>query len=148
MPAGRPTEQVPQDKANSLVEWIESGQTLRSFCRIDGNPCKSTITNWEMKDKEFAGRLARAREIGHDAIAEHCMEIIDESPTCTVPDPDGGVSVRIDPAGVQRNKNRVWARLELLKCWNPRKYGPKQDVTLGGNVGLTLLNDVPRPKRD
>jgi hypothetical protein len=147
MPAGRPVSEVPQDKADSLISWIEDGNTLRSWCRIEGNPQKSVIYLWEQKDKEFSGRLARAREIGHDAIAEECVEIIDETPTCTVPDPDGGVSVRSDPAGVQRNKNRVWARLELLKCWNPRKYGAKVDLNHTGTIDLAGRLSAARERK-
>lgn len=147
MKAGRPSEKVPQDKADSLVLWIEDGKTLRAWCREEGNPSKSTVYLWEMKDKVFAGRLARARDIGHDAIAEECIEIIDESPTCEVPDPDGGVSTRVDMGGVQRNKNRVWARMELLKCWNPRKYGAKTQVDMNVTGELKLAERLAEARK-
>jgi hypothetical protein len=90
------------------------------------------VNYWEEKDAGFAARIARAREFGEQAISEESLEIVDEKPTCMVPDPDGGMSERIDPAGVQRNRIRAEHRLKLLAKWNPRKWGDKQDHTLHG----------------
>lgn len=133
MPAGRPTSEVPQDKADSLVEWLEEGKTLRSWCRIPGNPCKSTITNWEKKDDEFRGRIACARETGEDAIAEECIEIADDGSNDYMEQDlgDGVVVRRLDPENIQRSRLRVDTRLKLLAKWNPRKWGEKiqQEVT-------------------
>ena len=44
------------------------------------------------------------------------------------------VAVVFDSTAVQRNKLRIWTRLELLKTWNPKKWGDK--VQHGGAADL------------
>jgi hypothetical protein len=44
---GRPVEEVPQDKADEIIVWISNGQTLRDFCRIEGNPAFRTVRSEE-----------------------------------------------------------------------------------------------------
>lgn len=125
MPPGRPTEPVPQEIADAIVEWIAEGKTLKSFCKQDGSPSYTTAWRWSKKDPELAERIACAREAGEDAIAEDCIEIID-----TATDANLG-------------KARVWTRLQLLAKWNPKKYGDKVDLNHTG--GIQLLNSIPRP---
>lgn len=137
---GRPPEPVPQDKADSLVEWISNGKTLRSWCRIDGNPSYAAVYDWEAKDAVFATRLARARDIGADAFADECVAISDDGSNDYIDTPVGR---KFDPENVNRSKLRVWSRLELLKCWNPRKYGAR--VQVDGTV--TLLAESIREAR-
>jgi hypothetical protein len=129
---GRPPEVVPQDKADEIVVWISNGQTLRDYCRIEGNPAFRTIYDWQVKDKEFSARIAHARELGHDAIAEETLEIIDTFPIEVVSD-NGS---RLDAGHVSWLKNRVEQRMKLLAKWNPKKYGEKVGVEHSGTVAL------------
>jgi hypothetical protein len=103
----------------------------------------STVYLWCDKDEDFAQRFARAREIGHDVIAEECLEIIDtEAEMAETTSQSGGSSHR-DSAHVSWMKNRVEMRLKLLAKWNPKKYGDKVDVTSGGKqVGLAINIDL------
>jgi hypothetical protein len=88
------------------------------------------------KDKDFAQRFAHAREVGHDAIADECLEIIDEEAEMAESfSKDGGSSHR-DGAHVSWMKNRVEMRLKLLAKWNPKKYGEKVGVEHSGSVAL------------
>ena len=77
----------------------------------------------------FTARIACAREAGEDAIAEDCIEIIDNATDANL------------------GKARVWTRLQLLAKWNPKKYGDRLDLNHGGSVGVQLINDIPRPER-
>jgi hypothetical protein len=122
MAGGRPPDPVPQEKADEIVAWIAEGKTLREWCRIDGNPSFGTVYNWKNKDAEFAERIARARESGEEAIFEECMEIMDDGHNDWEETKFGP---RINPEVVQRSKLRVWGRIELLKRWNPKKYGDR-----------------------
>jgi predicted secreted protein len=140
---GRPPEPVPQAKANEIIEWIASGQTLREFCRQEGNPAWRTVYEWLEKDEEFAARFARAREMGHDAIAEECLEIIDSEAEMAETFSQSGGSKHRDSAHVSWMKNRVEMRLKLLAKWNPKKYGDKVDVTSAGEkVGFAINIDM------
>lgn len=135
---GRPPEPVPQDKADAIIEWISAGQTLREWCR-QNKVHFSTVYLWCDKDEEFARRFARAREIGHDLIAEECMEIIDTEAELAESWSENGGSKHRDSAHVSWLKNRAEMRLKLLAKWNPKKYGDKLDLTSEGKqVGLAI----------
>ena len=129
---GRPVEEVPQDKVNEIIDWISHGQTLREYCRIEGNPSFKTVYNWIEKDKEFATRFAQARDVGGDVIAEEALAIIDTFPIEAVSDSGS----RLDAGHVAWLKNRAEMRLKLLAKWNPKKYGDKVGIEHSGAIAL------------
>lgn len=136
---GRPPEAVPEKAAEEILAWIASGQTLREFCRQKGKPAWRTVYDWLEKDQEFRARFARARDMGHDAIAEEALAIADtpvEGETITE-DEDGTKTVTGDMLG--HRKLQVDTRLKLLAKWNPKKYGDKVDVAHTGTVTLEQL---------
>lgn len=122
---GRPPEPVPDDIADALCDWLALGKPLRAFCRLPGMPARSTIDSWRQVDADFAGRVARARDIGHDAIADDCTAIADGEDN---PDED-----------VHRSRLRVDTRLKLLACWDPRRYGNKAQVEHSGQISLDQI---------
>jgi transposase-like protein len=132
---GRPPEAVPEDKAEAICQWISLGQTLRQWCR-ENDVHYSTVYLWMEKDQEFAQRFARAREIGHDAIADETLEIIDtEAEFAESWSKDGGSKHR-DSAHAGWLKNRAEQRMKLLAKWNPKKYGEKVGVEHSGAIAL------------
>ena len=139
---GRPSTKPNQIIVEEIINWIAHGNTLRSYCRLKNKPNWRTIYNWLEKDKEgdFITRFAHARDMGADAIAEECLEIIDAPPPLC----GSEGNTRLDPAAVQMQKNRVEARLKLLAKWNPKKYGEKVGVEAGGNISLTISTGVPQ----
>ena len=94
----------------------------------------------EKDDGDFLARFAHARDMGADAIAEECLEIIDAPPSLC----GSEGNERLDPAAVQMQKNRVEARLKLLAKWNPKKYGDKVGVEAGGSISLNISTGVPQ----
>lgn len=132
---GRPPEPVPAQHAESIIEWISEGNTLREWCR-QNKIHYSTVYLWMEKDQNFANRIARARETGHDVIAEQCFAIADEMPPM---DANG----KTDPGFVSWQKNRIWTRTQLLAKWNPKKYGDKVGVEHSGGLNLTVATGVP-----
>lgn len=136
---GRPPEPVPADIAEEIVEWISNGKTLREYCRQEGKPAWRTVYAWLEKDKDFYASFAHARDLGHDAIAEHTLEIIDTFPIVAVSE-NGS---RIDSGHVAWMKNRVEQRMKLLAKWNPKKYGDKVGVQHEGGVSLHVTTGVP-----
>jgi hypothetical protein len=134
-------------KVEEIIEWISHGKTLRDYCRIEGNPAWRTVYDWLEKDESFAARFARARDMGADAIAEECLEIIDTPAEMAVSSGATSSSSHRDSAHVSWMKNRAEMRLKLLAKWNPKKYGDKLDVTSKGEaVGLMISIDKgPQP---
>ncbi|MCC7462106.1 MAG: hypothetical protein IT480_06535 [Gammaproteobacteria bacterium] len=132
MPGGRPPEPVPEKTAEAIIDWLASGKALREFCRKRGAPAWRTVYDWIDKDAEFAARIAQAREIGADAIAEETLEIIDTQAEIA---PNTGCR---DSAHVAWLRNRAWQRMQLLAKWNPKKYGEKVENTHLGPGGGAL----------
>ena len=110
---------------------LSSGTPLAEICRADGMPSANTVRNWMEASENVSAAIARARLDGEDAIAADCLRIADESD--------------YDP---QHGKLRVWTRLELLKRWNPKKWGDRlsQEVTGsdGGPVQIIVNTGVRR----
>lgn len=137
-PRGRPPEPVPADKAEEIINWISQGKTLREWCR-QNDIHYSTVYLWMEKDESFNQRFARARDIGHDAIADEAMNILDEEPEMAVS--EGGA--RRDAGYVAWQKARAEFRLKLLAKWNPKKYGDKMNVEHQGGINLSVVTGVP-----
>lgn len=143
MAMGRPPEPVPADKAQAICDWISLGKTLRQWCRENGIHY-STVYLWMEKDKDFAQRFARAREVGHDAIADETLDIIDEAPERVLTE-NGD---KVDTGHVAWSKNRAEQRMKLLAKWNPKKYGEKSAVELtGAEGGPVKVEDTQRSAR-
>jgi hypothetical protein len=92
-------------------------------------PERTVVYDWLKENKEYAQRIAHARDLGFDAIAESCMDIAD-SP---MPSTDNGAT---DSGAVQHAKLRVETRLKLLAKWDPKRYGDKQQIEHSGAVDI------------
>lgn len=124
----KPTYDAAKHK-DEICEWISEGKTLRDYCRQDGKPKYVVIYDWLRDDSDFAERYARAREAGHDVIADEIITIVDQHPPPTA---QGST----DSGYVTWQKNRAWTRLQLLAKWNPSRYGEsKKAVELSGPNG-------------
>jgi hypothetical protein len=125
-----------------IVTGISEGQTLRQLCRDIGIG-KSTWYAWcaehpELSTPEFAGRIARARVLGFDEIAEECIDIADDRSHDYIKDDDGH---RVfDSEHVQRAKMRIETRLKLLAKWDPKRYGDKLQTENDTKITVTLVD--------
>lgn len=121
-----------EELADQICDLVSNGVNLRKVCRMEGMPSWRTVYDWVVAHPDFAARLARAREMGYDALAEEALEISntpvmgqkqvmgDKSTYTTVEDMLG------------HRKLQIETRLKLLACWDPKKYGNK--VQLGGDA--------------
>ncbi len=137
--AGRPTKYT-EAIAREICSRIAEGQTLRSICRDEHMPGFATVYRWMEGCEAFSTRIARARDIGYDAIAEDAMAIADT--------PLIGEEVEIQKGRkkvkrgdmVTHRRLQVETRLKLLAKWSPKKYGDKvtQEHTGAGGESLTF----------
>jgi hypothetical protein len=123
---GRPSKYTPE-LANEICERLSEGEPLRQICRDDHMPAWQKIYEWMQKDESLSGAIARAREVGQDAIAEDILREMDQKPE-RILSKGGG---RIDSGYVQLIKARADVKLKLLAKWNPKRYG--DNIKLSGD---------------
>lgn len=130
--------------ADTICEGLSEGIPLRQIARLNGFS-KSAFYDWVNSDEEFAGRIARAREIGFDHIAEEALEIADDGSNDWM-EREGRTIV--DSDHVQRSRLRIDTRLKLLAKWDPRRYGDATMIKHADANGETIeLDPVARATR-
>ena len=128
---GRPSTYDPAVAAR-ICEMLSEGIPLREICRGEGMPPWRTVYSWMERDPDLAASIARARDLGYDAIAEECLLIADTPKTgkkVTMSE-DGMTETVEDMLG--HRKLQIETRLKLLAKWNPKKYGER--VALAGDA--------------
>lgn len=120
----------------AICEKIAEGTPLREICRQPGMPAWRTVYDWAGADEAFAAAIAHAREMGHEAIAEETVEMVDA-------EPERGPDGKVDPGWVAHTKLRVEHRLKLLAKWSPKKYGDKLvNEHTGANGGAIQVHST------
>ena len=112
------------------------------ICRMAGMPAWRTVYNWVLERPDFASRLARAREMGYDSLAEEALEIsntpvmgqkqvMGDSKTFTTVE---------DMLG--HRKLQIETRLKLLAVWDPKRYGNKLELAGDPNNPIKIEAQV------
>ena len=128
LPNGRPSKYSPE-LADEMCQMLSDGIPLRVICRSDPKfPVWQKVYEWMAKDAELSGAIARAREVGQDAIAEDIYNL-SEMPPERIEDERG--NTRVDSGYVQWVKTQADIKLKLLAKWNPKRYGDR--VTHAGD---------------
>lgn len=125
--------------AEQIIRRIAKGEPLRAICRDEGMPDWSSVYDWMDARPELAARIAKARELGYDAIAEEALEIAN-TPVMgeeTETGPQGVKTKRADMLG--HRKLQVWTRLQLLAKWAPKKYGERTELHHTGEADWSAL---------
>jgi len=142
MPAGRPTKYT-EELADEMCFRISNGESLRTICRDEHMPNIATVWRWRQDNKEFCKHYEKAREDQIECYATEMIEIADDSTNDFYEKQlkNGEVAVVGNNEMVNRARLRVDARKWACERMNPRKYGPKQDVNLGGQEDnpLTIM---------
>ena len=150
---GRPSKYSP-DIAQKMCNLLAEGVPLQEICRMEGFPAWRTIYDWMYRDDEavaagggvgLSASIARAREIGYDALAEQCL-IIADTPQLGVKettsvDHKGNETIalsREDMLG--HRKLQIETRLKLLAKWDPKRFGDR--VQLAGDAENPLKVEV------
>lgn len=144
-----------QEVAQEICNLLSEGVPLREICRKEGFPAWRTVYDWMYRDDEevAAGRgvglsaaIARARELGYDAIAEECLIIADTPRIGRKTVYSSGGDEEKDSVTVTEEemlghrKLQIETRLKLLAKWDPKRFGDK--VQVGGDSANPLKLEV------
>jgi hypothetical protein len=150
---GRPSTRSPEI-AKRLCDHVAAGNSVRSFCRVEGNPGMFMIFQWLREDHIFAQHYTQAMEVRAERMFEDMLDIADDTTGDKKTAIKNGKEVElVDFDNIQRSRLRVDTRKWVLSRMNPKKYGERiqNDVTSGG----ATLDDVirrslgkPEPKKD
>jgi hypothetical protein len=139
---GRPSKYTPEI-AQEMCNMLADGIPLREICRQEGYPAWRTVYDWMYQDDALGEKgvglsaaIAKAREIGQDAIAEQIWIEVNQEPERILTEGGG----KIDPGYVQWQRVKAEIGLKLLAKWNPKRYGDK--VQLGGDPGNPIQTQV------
>jgi hypothetical protein len=116
---------------------MAAGTPLAEICRIEGFPHPGTFRDWCDADEQLSRDVARARELGFDAIANDALNIANtpkegETRKDTL---DGIEITSADMLG--HRKLQVETRLKLLACWDPKRYGQRSQVEVSGELNIS-----------
>ena len=107
---GRPTR-YGKKIAESIIQAIAEGQSLRAVCRLNNMPARSTVMKWLIEYPEFSDQYKRACVFRADDIFEQMLEIA-----------DGNCPDSPDKKSVHRDKLRIDTRKWVLCRMVPKKY--------------------------
>lgn len=119
-----------------IIHRLAAGESLRSICRSDGMPDRSTVLRWLDANEEFATKYARAKDIGLDERAEKLAEDIEAE------------------EDIQRAKLKFEYGRWYLSKLAPKKYGDKlelagdRDAPLMTVSKIVLIGKQHEPKDD
>ncbi len=127
-----------EEIADRICDLVSNGVNLRRVCRMEGMPAWRTVYDWVVARPDFAARLARAREMGYDSLAEEALEISNTPhlgqkkvfSSGAGEDDDSMTVTEEDMLG--HRKLQIETRLKLLAVWDPKRYGNK--VQVGGDA--------------
>lgn len=123
------------EMVDEIIARVSDGEPLAQVCRDERMPGLRTFYDWMEIDPDLAARFARAREAGFDMIASDALRIADT--------PFEGVETEQSESGVKvkrsdmlgHRKLQVETRLKLLAKWDPKRYGERASIDLGGQPG-------------
>lgn len=118
--AGRPSS-YSEEIADTILERMMEGRSLRSICDDDGMPSRVTVVNWQTKHPDFLARCARARELQADYMDDL---ILDTANGCT------GDTAQADRVKISAYQ---WRASKLA----PKKYGEKLQTEHSGSVTVS-----------
>lgn len=99
-------------------------------------PSWQAVYRWMAGHEDFREHIARARQLGFDAIAEEALEIAN-TPMMGVETEEDGEKIKTRRADMLgHRKLQVWTRLQLLAKWCPQKYGDRREVNMTINESL------------
>lgn len=143
---GRPSKYTPEI-AQQMCQLLADGIPLREICRREGFPAWQTVYDWMARDDiavasgggaGLSVAIAKAREVGQDAIAEQIWLDMLQEPERILSEGGG----RVDSGYVQWQKAKAEIGLKLLAKWNPKRYGDRMAIAGDAESPLKIEADL------
>ncbi|MBX5008145.1 terminase small subunit-like protein [Rhizobium lentis] len=141
---GRPTK-FTQSLANVICARIADGESLRSICRDETMPGKSTVLAWLADDDkaDFRTKYAQAREIQADGFVDEMVEIADDGSNDWMKRQFGEETRWVENGeALRRSQLRIATRQWIAEKLKPKKYGSKVELEHGVTSGVAELLDA------
>lgn len=147
MPTGRPTEYT-EELATEICSRIASGESLRSICKDDKMPARSSVHLWllDKNKKGFSDQYELACNIRAENMFDELTEIADDGSNDYMEKEvaDGRSITVVDTEHISRSRLRVDTRKWYLSKVLPKKFGEKLDMTTNGkDLPTPILGNVP-----
>ncbi|MBB4194933.1 hypothetical protein GGE45_004853 [Rhizobium aethiopicum] len=141
---GRPSK-FSQALAEKICARIADRESLRSICRDEDMPAKSTVLSW-LADEEkaaFRARYALAREIMADSFVDEMVEIADNSSDDWIEKKNAAGETtgwQENGEAIRRSQLRIATRQWVAEKLRPKKYGAKveSEQSVTGEVSQLL----------
>lgn len=138
---GRPeywTEERRKETLERIYASVASGTSLSRTLQDEPDmPSPREFWRWHMADEDIRNNLARARENGVEAHLEAALDIAEDGTNDWMEKrsekDDTLIGWRVNGEAIQRSKLRVETLIKRAQMIAPRKYGPKLDLTTGGD---------------
>jgi hypothetical protein len=140
---GRPSKYTPEI-VSEICARLSEGETLHEICRSAHMPSVRVIYDWIAAKPDVSALIARARDIGYDAIAQQAYDIANTPITGdeTEIDADGNVSKIKRRDMLEHRRLQIETRLKLLAKWSPRYRERLQQEVSGPGGGPIQTEDV------
>lgn len=137
---GRPAIHTPE-LARVILRRLADGESLRSICRSEEMPDRSTVYDWVLDDVAgFSRQYARVREMQAHAFADEQLDIADNGSNDWMqrndPDNPGWIA---NGEHIQRSRLRFDARRWAASKILPKVYGDRVDLNHTGRVDITKV---------
>lgn len=147
----RPSDYTPE-LGLAICELIADGESLRSICKAEDKPGKSTVLRWLLEEdkKDFRDQYARARELQAESHVDDIIDIADDGSNDWMEkkNADGAViGWQENGEHLQRSKLRIEARKWKASKLAAKKYGDKLALTDpdGGALTVNVVQRAYRP---
>ncbi|MBX4874705.1 terminase small subunit protein [Rhizobium bangladeshense] len=129
---GRPTK-FSQALAEKICARIADRESLRSICRDEDMPAKSTVLSWLADEDKaaFRARYALAREIMADSFVDEMVEIADNSSDDWIEKKNASGETtgwQENGEAIRRSQLRIATRQWVAEKLRPKKYGAKVEA--------------------
>lgn len=143
---GRPIK-FSQVIAEKICERIADRESLRSICRDEDMPAKSTVLSWLADDGKaaFRARYALAREILADGFVDELVEIADDRSNDWIEKKNAAGETtgwQENGEAIRRSQLRIATRQWVAEKLKPKKYGAKVELDHGVTGEVSQLLDV------
>lgn len=139
---GRPSDYTPE-LADKICAQLADGDSMRTVCKPDDMPNKTTVFRWIRTNEEFRTQYARAKEESADSLTDEMLDIADngENDWMLKHDKDGHEAWVANGEAMQRSRLRIDTRKWLASKLKPKKYGDKIQQEISGKLELTDLSE-------